>query len=82
MEGNEIFFMTPQILLNNLENSKQDLGLYSFSLFILDECHHTKKEEAYNKLMRLYIEKKLNLSSLMFPKTLPQVCKKYFCVLH
>lgn len=30
------------------------------TLLIIDECHHTNKEEVYNKIMRCYVEKKLN----------------------
>lgn len=29
------------------------------TLLIIDECHHTHKEHVYNKIMRCYVEKKL-----------------------
>ncbi|XP_056143631.1 probable ATP-dependent RNA helicase DHX58 isoform X2 [Lampris incognitus] len=29
------------------------------TLLIIDECHHTHKEEVYNKIMRRYVEKKV-----------------------
>lgn len=33
--------------------------LTDITLLIIDECHHTHKEEVYNKIMRIYVEKKL-----------------------
>ncbi|KAK3594735.1 hypothetical protein CHS0354_014160 [Potamilus streckersoni] len=53
----DIICFTPQILVNNLE--KQTVSLSDFSLMILDECHHTKKDEAYNRLMRKYLMAKI-----------------------
>ncbi|KAK3594740.1 hypothetical protein CHS0354_014166 [Potamilus streckersoni] len=50
----DILCFTPQILVNNLE-SKSVKSLSEFTLLIVDECHHTKKEDAYNKLMRKYL---------------------------
>lgn len=29
------------------------------TLLVVDECHHTHKETVYNKIMRLYLEKKM-----------------------
>ena len=49
--------MTPQILLNNLDRNS-DSSLASFSLLIFDECHHTKKDDPYNKVMRRYLQGK------------------------
>ncbi|KAL3863245.1 hypothetical protein ACJMK2_005010 [Sinanodonta woodiana] len=50
----DIVCFTPQILVNSLE-SKSVKSLSEFTLLIVDECHHTKKEDAYNKLMRIYL---------------------------
>ncbi|KAK3585486.1 hypothetical protein CHS0354_003334 [Potamilus streckersoni] len=60
----DIFFLTPQILVNNLD--KQTVSLSDFSLMILDECHHTRKDESYNRLMRKYLVAKVknNVSNL------------------
>lgn len=33
--------------------------LTDITLLIIDECHHTNKEDVYNKIMRCYVEKKL-----------------------
>lgn len=52
-DEHQVFFMTPQILLNNM-NSKQ-ISLQDISLLILDECHHTRKREPYNNVMKQYL---------------------------
>ena len=74
LEGFNIFCMTPQILLNNLERNPDHLSIHSFTLIIFDECHHAKKEEPYNKVMRKYLSEKLGPSTIK----LPQVLKKLF----
>ncbi|KAL3863241.1 hypothetical protein ACJMK2_005006 [Sinanodonta woodiana] len=62
----DIICLTPQILFNNLE--KQTVSLSDFSLMILDECHHTKKDEAYNRLMRKYLMAKVKKRVLNLPQ--------------
>ncbi|KAJ8303366.1 hypothetical protein KUTeg_019762 [Tegillarca granosa] len=52
----DVFFMTPQILVNNLKGDEVKTAM--FCLIILDECHHTDKGEPYNTLMRHYIKQK------------------------
>lgn len=42
--------------------------LTDITLLIIDECHHTNKESAYNKVMGRYVEKKL-----MGERPLPQI---------
>ena len=59
LEGYHIFCMTPQILLNNMERNS-DSSLATFSLLIFDECHHTKKDDPYNKVMRRYLQEKID----------------------
>ncbi|XP_012296007.1 interferon-induced helicase C domain-containing protein 1 [Aotus nancymaae] len=59
----DVIISTAQILENsllNLENG-EDAGvqLSDFSLIIIDECHHTNKEEVYNNIMRRYLKQKL-----------------------
>ena len=56
LEFHDVFFFTPQILINNIE--KGETRLTDFTLLILDECHHTAKGEPYNNLMRKYIKSK------------------------
>ncbi|KAK2108890.1 Interferon-induced helicase C domain-containing protein 1 [Saguinus oedipus] len=59
----DIIISTAQILENFLLNLKngEDAGvqLSDFSLIIIDECHHTNKEEVYNNIMRRYLKQKL-----------------------
>ncbi|XP_061197246.1 antiviral innate immune response receptor RIG-I-like [Saccostrea echinata] len=50
---NQVIFMTPQILLNNINS--QQISLQEISLLILDECHHTRKREPYNNVLKQYL---------------------------
>ena len=67
MEGFQIFCMTPQILLNNLDRNS-DSSVSSFTLLLFDECHHTKKDDPYNKVMRRYLMEKFDSPSLELPQ--------------
>ncbi|XP_006009599.1 probable ATP-dependent RNA helicase DDX58 [Latimeria chalumnae] len=69
MEQNNIIVLTPQILVNVLEDATVP-SLSMFSMLIFDECHNTVKNHPYNVLMRNYIDAKLN-SSQTAP--LPQI---------
>ncbi|XP_071170930.1 ATP-dependent RNA helicase DHX58-like [Mytilus edulis] len=66
MEMNDVFFFTPQILINNIE--KGDTRIPQFTLLILDECHHTTKGEPYNNLMRKYLKIKHNCDDIPLPQ--------------
>ncbi|XP_071167913.1 interferon-induced helicase C domain-containing protein 1-like [Mytilus edulis] len=66
MELYDVFFFTPQILINNIE--KGDTRIPEFTLLILDECHHTAKGEPYNNLMRKYIKTKHNNKDIPLPQ--------------
>ncbi|CAL1540807.1 unnamed protein product [Lymnaea stagnalis] len=52
----DVIVMTPMILVNHLES--KTLRLRHFSLLIFDECHHTRKDEPYNRLMFFYLKAK------------------------
>ncbi|KAL4232265.1 Caspase recruitment domain [Mactra antiquata] len=67
MDMNDILCFTPQILVNNLDVSTVK-SLSEYSLLILDECHHTKGDEPYNRLMRKYLVEKAE-----GVKNLPQI---------
>lgn len=67
-ENHQVFFMTPQILLNNI-NSKQ-ISLQEVSLLILDECHHTRKREPYNNVMKQYLHLKRDSKKASLPQVL------------
>ena len=41
-----------------------------FGMLVLDECHHTVKEHAYAKLMKCYLEKRLELAKKQSPEQL------------
>lgn len=55
-EDHHVFFLTPQILLNNINNKR--IRLSDVSLLIFDECHHTRKREPYNNVMKQYLTMK------------------------
>ncbi|XP_062588780.1 antiviral innate immune response receptor RIG-I-like [Saccostrea cucullata] len=56
INDHHVFFMTPQILLNNINNKRVSLG--EITLLILDECHHSRKKEPYNNVMKHYLARK------------------------
>ncbi|XP_069809597.1 ATP-dependent RNA helicase DHX58-like [Dendropsophus ebraccatus] len=66
----DIVICTAQILLNAVTSNSEEkhVELTDFTLLIIDECHHTQKDAIYNKLMEVYLEKKLNGQS-----NLPQI---------
>ncbi|KAK0060217.1 ATP-dependent RNA helicase DDX58 isoform X2 [Biomphalaria pfeifferi] len=66
LDYNDIFVMTPMILVNNVKNC--DLKLDIFTLIVFDECHHTRKEEPYNLLMTSYLKDKAQ--GLVMPQIL------------
>ncbi|XP_053407031.1 antiviral innate immune response receptor RIG-I-like isoform X2 [Mercenaria mercenaria] len=70
LDGYDIICFTPQILVNNLDNKNIE-SISVFSLLILDECHHTRKDEPYNKLMRRYLLQKNEPST--DDRRLPQI---------
>ena len=63
----DILVLTPKILENHLHPDKIP-SLSAFSLIIFDECHHTRKGEPYNSVMKNYLRFKKNGE-----KNLPQV---------
>ncbi|XP_030592585.1 probable ATP-dependent RNA helicase DHX58 [Archocentrus centrarchus] len=61
VQDSDVVICTAQILYNALINKEEarHVELSDITLLIIDECHHTHKEGVYNKIMRLYVEKKL-----------------------
>ena len=68
MDKYDILVLTPKILENHLRPDKIP-SLSAFSLIIFDECHHTRKGEPYNSVMKHYLKSKQQGES-----HLPQVC--------
>ncbi|XP_055865361.1 antiviral innate immune response receptor RIG-I-like isoform X2 [Biomphalaria glabrata] len=66
LDYNDIFVMTPMILVNNVKNCNLKLDI--FTLIVFDECHHTRKEEPYNLLMTSYLKDKAQ--GLVMPQIL------------
>ncbi|XP_077583961.1 interferon-induced helicase C domain-containing protein 1 [Stigmatopora nigra] len=68
VKKNDVIICTAQILENYLEKSVkgEDDGLHltDISLMIIDECHHTKKGEVYNRVMMHYLKQK-NMNRLL-----------------
>ncbi|XP_078675654.1 ATP-dependent RNA helicase DHX58-like [Branchiostoma floridae x Branchiostoma belcheri] len=57
VESNDITVATPEILLNALRD--KTVNITDFSLIVFDECHHTRKDAPYNKIMAEYLKIKL-----------------------
>ncbi|MEJ1277067.1 DEAD (Asp-Glu-Ala-Asp) box polypeptide 58 [Cricetulus griseus] len=68
IENYDIIILTPQILVNSLNNGTIP-SLSVFTLMIFDECHNTSKNHPYNQIMFRYLDHKLGQS----PDPLPQV---------
>ena len=60
----DVVVMTPRILENHVTGEDPLIpgGLAAFSLLVFDECHHTRKGEAYNSLMLSYLHTKMKSS--------------------
>ena len=69
LDKNDILVLTPKILENHLRPDKIP-SLSAFSLLIFDECHHTRKGEPYNSVMKHYLKSKEQREL-----GLPQVCQ-------
>ncbi|CAH1262872.1 IFIH1 [Branchiostoma lanceolatum] len=57
VEVNDITVATPAILLNALRD--KTVKITDFSLIVFDECHHTRKDAPYNKIMAEYLKIKV-----------------------
>ncbi|XP_047427691.1 probable ATP-dependent RNA helicase DHX58 [Mugil cephalus] len=70
MQNSDVVICTAQILYNALTDTEESkhAELSDITLLIIDECHHTHKESVYNKIMRVYVEKKLKRE-----RPLPQI---------
>lgn len=56
LKTHDVVILTAQILLNALV--KNNLKISDITLLIFDECHHTNKDHAYNKIMQNYMARK------------------------
>ncbi|XP_077315670.1 ATP-dependent RNA helicase DHX58 isoform X2 [Lithobates pipiens] len=61
VKENDVVICTAEILYNSLQNPSEEkhVDLTDFTLLIIDECHHTHKDATYNKVMQIYLKKKL-----------------------
>ncbi len=50
----KVFFATPQVVKNDLENNR--LSLKNFSFVVFDECHRARKNYAYTFVAKKYVE--------------------------
>ena len=56
-EKGQVFFTTPQIVRNDVDN--KILNLEKFSLLIIDECHRSVKQYAYTEVTERYFKSAL-----------------------
>uniref|UniRef100_U3ERF7 RNA helicase n=1 Tax=Micrurus fulvius TaxID=8637 RepID=U3ERF7_MICFL len=68
IQKNDIIVMTPQTLLNSLNNNGTIISLSTFTLMIFDECHNTMGNNPYNMLMFKYLDLKLKQGAHLLPQ--------------
>uniref|UniRef100_A0A8C5SZI1 RNA helicase n=1 Tax=Laticauda laticaudata TaxID=8630 RepID=A0A8C5SZI1_LATLA len=68
IQQNDIIVMTPQTLLNSLNNKRTNISLSTFTLMIFDECHNTRGNNPYNMLMFKYLDLKLKQRACSLPQ--------------
>ncbi|XP_051987281.1 ATP-dependent RNA helicase DHX58-like isoform X1 [Xyrauchen texanus] len=70
VRNSDLVICTAQILENSLASMEEDkhVELTDFTLLVIDECHHTHKDNVYNKIMSRFVEIKLKKE-----RNLPQV---------
>lgn len=56
IEKNDVIVLTPQILVNAIDNGDLDGSFSQVTLMIFDECHHAMKDHPYNNIMSRYID--------------------------
>lgn len=61
-DNHSIFFLTPQILHNDIESEKLDAR--TISLVVFDEAHHAVGETHYAKIVRMMVQKGCNFRLL------------------
>ncbi|XP_053159976.1 antiviral innate immune response receptor RIG-I isoform X2 [Hemicordylus capensis] len=67
IEGNDITVMTPQILVNCLNDGTLS-SLSLFTLMIFDECHNTVGNHPYHVLMSRYLDLKFEQAATPLPQ--------------
>ncbi|XP_054463401.1 probable ATP-dependent RNA helicase DHX58 [Anoplopoma fimbria] len=67
VKKSDVVICTAQILYNSLTDMEdtKHVEFSDITLLIIDECHHTHKDSAYNKVMACYVEKKLKGEQLL-----------------
>ncbi|KAM9391862.1 ATP-dependent RNA helicase DHX58-like isoform 2-T3 [Pholidichthys leucotaenia] len=62
VKKSNVIICTADILHNCMMSKEEErhVELSDITLLIIDECHHTKKGTPYNKIMSVYVEKKLS----------------------
>ncbi|XP_076121081.1 ATP-dependent RNA helicase DHX58 [Alosa pseudoharengus] len=61
VRDSDMVICTAQILQNGLSHTEEEkhVKLTDFTLLIIDECHHTQKDNVYNKIMGHYLKRKI-----------------------
>ncbi|CAC5370896.1 DDX58 [Mytilus coruscus] len=64
-----LFFMTPQLLMNKMKlDEKFPVPISTFSMLVLDECHHVHGKTPYNDIMATYRKAKNDSQEMKLPQ--------------
>ncbi|XP_052088244.1 ATP-dependent RNA helicase DHX58-like [Mytilus californianus] len=64
-----LFFMTPQLLMNKMKlEEKFPVPIDTFSMLVLDECHHVHGKTPYNDIMATYRKAKHDAKEMKLPQ--------------
>ncbi|XP_063405227.1 ATP-dependent RNA helicase DHX58-like isoform X2 [Mytilus trossulus] len=64
-----LFFMTPQLLMNKMKlEEKFPVPITTFSMLVLDECHHVHGKTPYNDIMATYRKAQNDAQDMKLPQ--------------
>ncbi|VDI14638.1 ATP-dependent RNA helicase DDX58 [Mytilus galloprovincialis] len=68
-DNGRLFFMTPQLLMNKMKlEEKFPVPINTFSMLVLDECHHVHGKTPYNDIMATYRKAQNDAQDMKLPQ--------------